>query len=200
MTRRFLVVFAKAPALGRVKSRLARGIGQGPALSFYRSTLQRLLRRVADDSRWETVLAVTPDRAARNGRAWPVCLPRLAQGGGDLGARMARAFRELPKGQVVIIGADIPDIDAGHVARAFSALGKVDVVFGPARDGGYWLVGAKGAARVSGLFARVRWSTEHALADTRANLKRQRVALLDTLDDIDDAQAYARFRKQGKKG
>ena len=198
MIRRTLVIFAKAPALGRVKSRLARGIGPGAALAFYRQTLARVSRRLAADSRWQTVLAVTPDRAARAGRRWPRRLARRKQGGGDLGARMARAFDDMPKGPVVIVGADIPEIEPLHIARAFSALGAADIVLGPARDGGYWLIGAKGSARAAKMFASVRWSTKHALADTRANLNGRRVALLDVLDDIDEVRAYARFlRRRG---
>jgi rSAM/selenodomain-associated transferase 1 len=194
---RTLVIFAKAPALGRVKSRLARGIGAAAALAFYRSALRQLLTRVADDRRWRTVLAVTPDAAVRHARLWPRRVVSVAQGGGDLGDRMARAFRVMPKGAVVIVGADIPEIDSGHIARAFAALGRADFVFGPARDGGYWLIGAKGAARRARMFANVRWSSEHALADTRADLARWKISTVDTLDDVDDAVSYRRFRRRG---
>ena len=200
MTRQYLVVFAKAPVLGQVKSRLARGIGPAAALAFYRQALARVLRRVGSDRRWETILAATPDRTARMARRWPLRSRRQAQGGGDLGKRMARAFRQLPRGRVVIIGADIPDITADHVARAFAALGAADVVLGPARDGGYWLVGARGAVRHADMFAGVRWSSAHALADTCANLDGYRVALLDVLDDVDDARAYREFMKNGGFG
>ena len=195
--KRTLVIFAKAPALGRVKSRLARGIGASAALAFYRAALRRLLRRVAGDRRWRTVLAVTPDHAASRLRLWPSRVPCVAQGAGDLGARMARTFRTMPRGAVVIVGADIPEISADRIARAFASLGAADVFFGPARDGGYWLIGAKGAARHATMFADVRWSTRHALADTRANLKGWKVAMIETLDDIDDAAAYRRFRRRG---
>jgi len=191
--RRHLVVFARAPALGRVKSRLAAGIGASAALAFYRRTLATLLRRVGKDARWHTVLAVTPDRATGK-RLWPMPLPRRPQGGGDLGARMGRVFRTLPPGPVVIVGADIPEITAAHIQRAFRALGQADAVFGPARDGGYWLVGLRRGPALPGIFDDVRWSTKHALADTLANLNGRRVALVDTLDDIDDATAYRRWR------
>ena len=197
MTRRTVVIFAKAPALGRVKSRLARGIGHTVALAFYRAALARVLQRVARDKRWDTVLAVSPDGASRRPALWPVRAALCPQGSGDLGARMARAFRQLPKGQVVIIGADIPDIRADHIARAFAALGTSDLVFGPARDGGYWLIGAKGAARTAAMFTDVRWSTAHALADTVANLDAWKVTTLDTLDDVDDEAAYKRFLRRG---
>ena len=191
--KRSLVVFARAPRLGRVKSRLAKGIGAGAALAFYRHMLARVLRRVAGDGRWRTILAVTPDRAATVARLWPRRLSRRRQGGGDLGVRMARVFRALPPGPVCIVGADIPDVTAGRIWHAFRALGTAEVVFGPAADGGYWLVGAH-RGRHLGLFANVRWSTRHALADTRANLRGRRVALIDRLEDIDDAAAYHRWR------
>ena len=88
-----LIVFAKAPVIGGAKSRLARGIGKVPAWRIYRSMLARLTRRLRD-RRWEIVLAVTPDRAVtrRFPGAWPDDLPRMAQGGGDLGDRQARVF------------------------------------------------------------------------------------------------------------
>lgn len=192
--RRHLVVFVKAPRLGRVKSRLAAGIGALAALRFYRETTLRVLRRLGRDPRWRTVIAVTPSRALR-GRFWEPRLPRLDQGPGNLGRRMARVFRSLPPGPVVIVGSDIPEIAPRHVAAAFRALGSRDAVFGPARDGGYWLVGLRRSPRVpAGLFADVRWSSAHALADTQASLPRNfRVALLETLEDVDDAESYRRW-------
>ena len=195
---RTLVVFAKAPQLGRVKSRLARGIGPAAALAFYRRTLAALLRRVGRDPRWQTVLAVTPDRAMRWARLWPRRVARFPQGAGDLGTRMARTLRSFPAGPVCIVGADIPDVTAARVWRAFRALGTADMVFGPAEDGGYWLIGAR-RCRDLKLFANVRWSTRHALADTRANLEQRRVALVDRLQDIDDLVAYRRWRQRTKR-
>jgi glycosyltransferase A (GT-A) superfamily protein (DUF2064 family) len=87
-----------------------------------------------------------------------------------------------------VIGADIPGISRAHVARAFRALGASDAVFGPAHDGGYWLVGLK-RTRVlpSGLFRGVRWSTEHALTDTRASIPDLKIAYVDSLRDVDTA-------------
>jgi uncharacterized protein len=193
--KRRLVVFARAPQLGRVKQRLARGIGAAAALAFYRRTLAVVLRRVGRDPRWQTVLAVTPDRTARSARLWPLRLGRVGQGRGDLGARMARSLRRRRGGPVCIVGADIPDLDARHVWRAFRALAAAEIVFGPAADGGYWLVGARGPLPYA-LFAGVRWSTAHALADTLASLKGRRVALIDWLADVDDADAYRRWRSR----
>ena len=194
-SRRYLVVFLKAPRLGRVKSRLAADIGALAALRFYRGTSARLLRRLGRDRRWRLALAVTP-RSALGAGDWDARIARLDQGEGDLGARMARVFRALPPGPAVIVGSDIPDIAPRHIAAAFRALGRSDAVFGPAEDGGYWLVGLRRSPRVpAGLFADVRWSSAHALADTRASLPRKfEVALLEMLEDVDDGAAYERWR------
>lgn len=187
-----LVVFAKAPRLGRVKSRLARDIGAVGAWAFYRRTLAALVRRLKGDGRWTLWLAVAPDRAAVDDGIWPRDVNRIGQGGGGLGTRMARVMALLPPGPVVIVGADIPDIRAADAAAAFRALGRHDAVFGPAADGGYWLVGLRRRPRFRDPFKIVRWSTEHALADTRANLEGARVALLRELEDVDDGAAFRR--------
>lgn len=176
----------KQPRPGRVKTRLARDIGSVAATWWFRHQVARLLRGLRDP-RWQIVLAVAPDRAMRSA-AFPADLPRLPQGGGDLGHRMARMMRAAPPGPVCVIGADVPGITRAAIWRAFRALGRHDAVFGPAEDGGYWLVGVHNGGRVpQGLFEGVRWSTEHALADTIASLKGGATASVDTLRDVDTA-------------
>ncbi len=104
---------------------------------------------------------------------------------------MARQLN-LHHGPTCIIGADIPGIQPHHIAEAFCALGDHDAVFGPAPDGGYWLVGLKERPR-SGLFKNVRWSTEHALSDSRATLGNARIATVATLADVDTVADLARL-------
>ena len=192
MIRQTLVVMVKEPRPGRVKTRLGRDIGMVAAAWWFRHQLRRLLRRV-EGPRWHLVLAVSPDRAGMESRVWPAHLPRVPQGRGDLGARMARLFRHLPPGPVCIIGADIPGVERGHIARAFTALGQHDAVVGPAPDGGYWLIGLKRiGAMPAGVLKDVRWSSRHARADTIAGLKGCRVALVDTLQDVDEARDLSR--------
>lgn len=182
-----LVVMLKEPHPGQVKTRLGRGIGMVSAAWWFRHQTVRLLREV-DDPRWRLVLAVAPDTEGLRSRVWPGHLPRIAQGGGDLGARMARIMRRMPPGPVCIIGGDIPGLRRGHVARAVKALGAHDAVFGPASDGGYWLIGLKRTGAVPAGFLRgVRWSGPDALADSMATLPGARIALVDTLDDVDTA-------------
>lgn len=188
-----LVVFAKAPLLGRVKSRLAAGIGEPAALAFYRRTLAGVLARLDGGGPWRACLAVTPDEAVDDEDLWPTATPRVPQGPGDVGDRMGRFLATAtPEHPVVIVGSDIPDIGAAHVARAFHALERHDLVLGPAADGGYWLIGAR-ASPPAAIFDGVRWSTGHARADTLRNAAGLAVALVDELDDVDDLDAYRRY-------
>jgi uncharacterized protein len=186
---RHLVIFAKAPRLGRVKSRLSADVGAVAAWRFQRDNLSRIVRRLRYDARWTCWLAVTGEPAR-----WPVGLRRFRQGAGDLGQRMQNVMETLPHGPVVLVGADIPGIQPGHIERAFRKLGSHDVVFGPASDGGYWLVGFRRRPVTPTPFTAVRWSSEHALADTVANLDhRRRVAYCDELSDVDDGKALADY-------
>ncbi len=182
----------REPVVGRAKTRLAGAIGVSPAIRFARVASAALFDRVARDPRWQTSLAVTPD-ASTHGRAWPRHLQRIPQGGGDLGARMQRLFAQAPAGPVILIGTDIPRIRPNEIARAFHLLGSADAVFGPAADGGYWLVGMRRRPRLLKPFADVRWSSPYALADTLANLDGAAVSSVATLEDVDDAGAFARL-------
>lgn len=182
-----LVIFLKEPHPGRVKTRLGRGIGMTGAAWWFRHSAARLIRRVGRDRRWQTVLAVSPDAEGAWSRVWPAILPRWPQGPGDLGQRMARAFRAMPPGPVLIVGADIPALAACHVAEGFRLLGRHDAVLGPTPDGGYWMVGLKrgGRAVPAGLFEGVRWSSPHAMADTAASLAPLRIGYGPSLLDVD---------------
>jgi rSAM/selenodomain-associated transferase 1 len=182
---RHLVVFTRYPRLGTGKRRLARDIGAVQALRFQRMLLDHLLLRLARDPRWTVWLAMTPGKHPPP-RLKMSGVRSIGQGPGDLGDRMGRVARALPPGPVVIIGSDIPGIRPEQIAKAFRALGHHDAVFGPATDGGYWLVGLKRRPRFLDPFADVRWSTAHALADTRANLAESKIAVVSSLSDVDD--------------
>jgi len=192
-----VVIFARRPQLGRVKTRLAADIGPVDTLWFYRSTLSAVARRLSAGQSWTTWIGVTPDETHRKSRLYPRGVGRLPQGGGDLGARMARCLTRFGPSPALIVGSDIPDIDRRHIKAAFAALRHNDLVFGPSGDGGYWLVGAAQGARVGRLFDNVRWSTEHALADTLENVRREvRVGMLEQLADIDNGNDYRDWRRK----
>ena len=184
MIRPRLIVMVKEPRPGRVKTRLGQDIGLVGSAWWFRHQTRALLRRL-EDPRWRLVLAVSPDIAGLNSRVWPSHIARLPQGSGDLGARMAGALRS-ELGPACVVGADIPGITRARIAEALAILGDHDAVFGPAPDGGYWLVGLKHPQRApNGLFQNVRWSSDHAFADSMATLPGYRIGRAATLRDVD---------------
>lgn len=176
-----LVIMLKAPVAGRVKTRLGRDIGMTAAAWWFRHQSADTIRRL-QSPRWETWLAVAPDTALHS-RFWPAHLPRMAQGRGDLGARMARILHA-SKGPAVLIGGDIPGVQQGHITEAFRRLGHKDIVFGPATDGGFWLVGKRGRVP-RGLFANVRWSCSTTLQQARTSAGALRIGYVARLSDVD---------------
>ncbi len=154
MNRGHLVLFVRAPRWGVGKRRLARDIGDAAALRFEQMMLALLLRRLGRDRRWRLRLAVTPGRACHCAGLWPRGVPIAAQGRGDLGERMRRALAACPPGPALLIGSDIPGASAQHIADAFRLLGRHDLVFGPAGDGGFWLIGARRYPRLPRPFCR----------------------------------------------
>lgn len=183
-----LVIMVKTPKMGHVKTRLAKHIGAAQACCFYRSLCTNVIARLSAETRWRTVLAVAPDTDVMH----PFWFPHvtMAQSAGDLGQKMQHVFESLPPGPAVIIGTDIPEIQQGHIADAFDALGCSDIVLGPADDGGYWLVGQKRVPRILSIFENVRWSSQFTLADTMRNCEGYDVVQLNMLRDVDTVQDY----------
>ncbi|MCY4608297.1 MAG: TIGR04282 family arsenosugar biosynthesis glycosyltransferase [bacterium] len=189
---RSVVVMARPAVAGEVKTRLAEAFGERLALAVYRLMLRRTLRRVARGP-WSTVVAVAPSAGQRRRHRFRG-FATMAQSGSDLGERMSNAFAAMPPGPVVVVGTDIPGLRRQHISRAFRALERHEAVFGPALDGGYWLVGLAPRLRDAGIFSPVRWSTRHALADTLENIPTAcATALIGTLGDVDTAQDVERW-------
>lgn len=195
-----LLILAKAPRSGQVKTRLIPPLTPAEAADLQRhlllETLERLARsRLAPVELWcspDTDLDPFPMLAAEFG----VRLHR--QEDGDLGERMLRAAEQglAASDSVVLVGADCPGLDADYAARALGALGHRDAVIGPAEDGGYVLLGLKRAEPA--LFAGIPWGTDRVLAVTR-----QRMATLgwcwtelETLWDLDRPADLQRYRER----
>lgn len=194
MRKPILLIMARAPRFGAVKTRLAKDIGRMNAWRFYRETLHATTQRLSWDPRWHTILHITPDRELRPYGQWPRSHGLLTQGRGDIGTRMERGLTAFPRGvPVVLMGSDIPGVTSTHIQKALDALGHADTVFGPATDGGYWLVGFANRRPLQSPFKGVRWSSEHALKDTVQNLTGRRVALVDELSDVDDGNSYNNY-------
>ncbi len=191
--RPIVIIMARLPRMGTVKTRLAREIGAAEALLFYRRTLQKLLRE-SSDPRWEVCLALTPCQSDRSFGAIRI----VGQGSGDLGARMARLMERFRARPRLIVGSDSPDLTARHIAAAFRALKRCDAVFSPAPDGGFALIGLRALFRRPALFQNVRWSSRHALQDARRSLGRAKITLLQPLADIDSGADYRRWKSAAK--
>ncbi|MEP1443286.1 MAG: TIGR04282 family arsenosugar biosynthesis glycosyltransferase [Hyphomicrobiales bacterium] len=196
--QRHVILFARPPRYGCVKTRLARDIGKGETLRFYRNNLSRVLGRLKAMQSIKLTVALTPDNVVFEGAGPHFCdVPIIPQGHGDLGAKMARALNQPEVGPTIVIGSDIPDISPHYIEEAFKALHNNDAVFGPCDDGGYWLIGLKKLAPTpSGFLKNIEWSTSQALQQSVATLPKQwKVGYISTLDDIDTGADLAAWKK-----
>ena len=183
-----IIVFVKAPRPGFVKTRLAEAIGDEEACEAYRRLTETVLARLTSLPHVE--IRFTPDDAKDEIIAWLhkgwVAAP---QGEGDLGQRMHRAFMEAD-GAAIIIGSDCPYLEPSDIEIATKALQTHDMVFGPAADGGYWLIGL--TAPHTALFERIHWGTDTVLAETLANAESINLSsqLLRELIDVDSVNDW----------
>ncbi|MFQ5429887.1 MAG: TIGR04282 family arsenosugar biosynthesis glycosyltransferase [Phycisphaerae bacterium] len=191
-----VIVFAKYPEPGRVKTRLIGPLTADQAADVHRRSLSLTLETVCDVPNAEVVLAVSPDGASfdelvrRTLRIEP-------QGDGDLGTRLSRVIEaEFARGagRVIVVGSDCPQMSRTDVSRAFDLLSRDDVVLGPALDGGYYLLGLR--RWHPSLFEAIDWSSQQVLNQTRrraadAGLRVGCLAERRDVDDFDDIMALA---------
>jgi len=187
--RRCLIIFCKEPEKGLVKTRLAVELGEEKSLNLYKAFLKDTLDMARSLSVDGKILAYDAPSAK------PSYLKSIAedfafyrQQGEDLGRRMDNAFnyaRELGFSHIVIIGSDSPTLPSFFVKEAFESLLTHDVVIGPSRDGGYYLIGI--ANHIPELFQDVEWSSPHTMEDTVKNLEKlnKKVSYLKPWYDID---------------
>ena len=188
-----ILLFVRAPESGRVKTRLAAEVGAEAALAIYRRLAEHAVaeaRALAGEA--DLRIHFTPADAGDTVRAWlgegAVYLPQA--GDDDLGARMRAAFGAAfaaGYGRVVIIGSDLPALFADALRRALAQLDLQRAVLGPARDGGYWLLGLR--EMVPGVFDGIAWSTGSVFSATVERLRAAgcEPALLEVLGDVDEA-------------
>ncbi|MGB6035465.1 MAG: TIGR04282 family arsenosugar biosynthesis glycosyltransferase [Cryomorphaceae bacterium] len=182
-----LLVFAKNPELGKVKTRLAKTVGDKKALEIYLKLLEHTYA-VADKTFADKAIFYS-DKIEEFDILDYYKFPKFLQKGNDLGERMDRAIGEAfgqSYNKVVIIGSDCYDLTAEIVEDAFKLLDDHNVVIGPAFDGGYYLLGMD--RHYSHLFRDKKWSTPDVLLDTILDTKKLKLsyALLPTLTDVDE--------------
>jgi len=198
---RALIVFARYPRVGLVKTRLAATLGAESAAAFYRCCAERLFAE-AGRLCCRRYLFYAAEAQAEEMQAWVG--PRftcLAQREGDLGERMAAAFaRVFAEGneQAVIVGTDIPDLTAAILTQAFERLAHEDIVIGPAYDGGYYLLGMRHLHRE--LFREMAWSTAAVFEQTlqvvaHLGLQVYHLPMLRDIDTEEDLRQWLAVRE-----
>jgi len=200
MTKNLSIVFVRNPELGKVKTRLAKTIGDKKALNIYILLLKHtesVLQKVSSDK------VVYYSEEIQNNDLWSDrCFQKKLQKGNDLGERMQHAFEMAFKEgyeKVVIVGSDLFDLKAVHIENAFKALENHDLVIGPSLDGGYYLLGMK--VLHPAVFKNKQWGTDSVLETTLKNLEQENVKLLEALNDIDtfeDLQGHPELLKKIK--
>ena len=201
-----LIVFAKAPIAGEVKTRLCPPLTPDEAASLHGSLVLDLLERNQTLKGCDRILAgsPTPDHPFFSAMNTRFKIPIWEQVGDDLGARMAHAFQsalESPYQTAIIIGTDIPGIFTSLISTAFKSFQDHDVVVGPTEDGGYYLIGLR--SPIPELFQDIPWSTDTVFSLTREKAKAMGLSLkvlpmLRDLDTIEDLQAFIQESKDRK--
>lgn len=193
-----VALMLKAPVPGRVKTRLAAGIGAQAACDAYRRLVEHQMRQIPEG--WRVEVHFDPPEAGEVMREWlgdrPVYVPQSA---GDLGARLVAAMRgglgEGSNGErfpLLFVGGDCPYLDEATLTRARRALEQDPVVLVPAVDGGYVLIGMRSPDEV--LFRGIDWSTERVLTQTLERVREAGLtaAVLAPLEDVDDSESWGR--------
>jgi len=204
-----LLIFARVPELGRVKTRLAQEVGDARALALYEAMLRDLLGNIGKpDARLEIEVAWAPTDAA-NGETLRRAfgdLPLAMQTGNTLGDRLSMAFSERfffhRTQKIVAIGVDDPRLTRADVQRAFELLESCDWVVGPAVDGGYYLIGCRAGSFDAEIFDGIEWGGAEVLRATLAKIGAwtATVAQLPARYDIDTPEDLRRYAAEDAAG
>ncbi|RMD82569.1 MAG: glycosyltransferase [Candidatus Dadabacteria bacterium] len=201
-----MVVMAKEPNPGSVKTRLCPPLEPDQAAAVHEAFVADTVARLVGRTAWRVALAVTPERGAprleRLARRWGVSV--VPQGGGDLGSRMARVSSEiLANGArvAVLLGADTPDLPLVRIEQAVAAAAAGSIALGPARDGGYYLL-ALGVPAPELFDLDVAWGSRAVFAATleRARTAALPVTVLPPWQDVDEAAALAELSRRLDEG
>lgn len=235
-----LIIFLKYPEPGKVKTRLAKALGDEKACAVYKSLAENVIKNIftKNPGTYDVHIFFTPADRETEIKDWlspilndnpGVRIQFCPQEGGDLGERMSNAFKQilrekdykkcttqrtatespLKKGDeggckknfqerkflhnTIIIGTDCPEIDATLIENAFGVLKEKDIVIGPCKDGGYYLLGMSVPA--SDLFVDIDWSTDRVFEQTMEKVQKNNLScsILKTLVDIDTIEDLYRY-------
>ncbi len=195
-------MFTRSPVLGKTKTRLAQSLGDTGALAAHIELVQGCLGRLQLQADTRCELWITDPGPIVDQWADQYHFTLRYQCEGDLGARMYHCLQELMVADVfaaVLVGTDCPTIDSDYVHRAFVALQNSDIVFGPAEDGGYGLVGLRRSAlpAASNVFQKIAWGGSTVLAQSleRASALQLTVSQLPKIWDVDELTDWHRYQR-----
>lgn len=193
-TDSLLLIFTKNPEIGKVKTRLAKEIGNQAALDIYKFLLQHTFLVTKD---LKVSKEVYYSEEITEDDLWdPALFGKKIQQGEHLGERMENSFKNgFQRGykKVVIIGSDLFDLKTDDLVTAFQKLDASDFVLGPAQDGGYYLFGMKKADEK--VFRNKNWGTDSVFEETMKDLESQKVSLLEVRNDIDTLEDLKEFKE-----
>lgn len=205
---RRLLVFARAPEHGKVKTRLAKDIGEDGAFSVYLAMIGELMERLRGIDEIDVEVLWSGSRSLPGQQILDTFgSHRLArQIGKDLGERMTTAFSERAllqrTGQILAIGTDLPDLERGDLDSAFALLESCDWVVGPASDGGYYLIGCRSASFDARVFEGIHWGESSVLEATVERIRElgESLAVLPERRDIDQVEDLFDYVEQHPDG
>lgn len=194
-----LAIMARAPEKGRVKTRLARDLGDARTLEVYQGFVEKIIASARKAGCCPIVFFHPPDRLGLMQGWLGHDITFMPQKGRDLGMRMVSVFEclfRLGAARVVLTGSDIPAIESRHFTEAFELLQTHGGVIGPARDGGYWLIGFCREAFSPDLFQKIAWGTGTVFRETldRAESLNLYLARLEILNDIDTLADFEQYQ------
>lgn len=198
-----LIIFAKEPVKNKAKTRLSAHLSGPQRLRLYKAFLKDTLDMVKDIQCDQKIIAYDAD--TKDPRYLRGIAPSFAfyrQEGKDLGRKMHNAFKFAARNRaskIVIIGSDSPTLPAGYIEKAFQKLDRNDIIVGPSRDGGYYLIGLKKPCQ--GLFRGIKWSSDEVLEETLKSAKglKKKMALLNKWYDIDKSEDLDYLKRDLKK-
>ncbi|UQD57339.1 TIGR04282 family arsenosugar biosynthesis glycosyltransferase [Flavobacterium sp. K5-23] len=193
-----LIIFTRNPELGKVKTRLAKTIGDVKALEVYKDLLQHTMEQTQNIDCDKFVFY---DIAIVEGDIWKKGVyHKKIQSKGDLGEKMQAAFEQLfEQGYTncIIVGSDLFELKSEIIETAFTELERNEVILGPAEDGGYYLLGLK--KMIPSLFKNKDWGSSTVLRDTLKDLTNHKINFLETLNDIDTFEDLEKSNYQFKQ-